>query len=409
MRITAPDAAERVPLDGIDLYDPEGYRTGCRHAAWQTLRHEAPVWWHQRPGQVGFWSVADYADCERVLKDHRTFSSASGTVLGGVDPAGGRTISLMDPPDHTALRTDAMRSFSHGAVRARADRIRAEVTRLVQPCLDGEQDFAVLMRRLPMAVVGEVIGIPEEHWDAIAYWTAAGLAPRCPEFSDGSTPERVLRRAHHEIFARFGELIADRRRHSHDDLISRLLEVRVGGRRLDDDAVMLNCYSFMAGANSTTPHVASHTMLALIERPAMWAWLAEDPGRIPGTVEEGVRWAATPHHLARRATRDTTLGGVPVSAGDWVCAWLGSALRDEAVFDRPFEFDPHRRAVQNLGFGAGLHYCIGAPLSRHALRLLFEVMLARFAQVDLVGPVTHMTSNWINGIMSMPVLAKARP
>lgn len=409
MRIAVPAADEQVPLEEIDLYDLEGYRTGSQHAAWQTLRREAPVWWHERPGQPGFWSVTRYADCERVMKEHRTFSSASGTVLGSVgagDPAGGRTLSLMDPPDHTVIRTAAMRSFSHSVLRERPGLVEDQIRRLVRPFLDGEQDFARLMLRLPMAITGELIGIPEEHWDPIAHWTAAGLAPEDPAFAVGPTVAHTLRLAHHELFARFTEMIAHRRRHPGNDLISALLELRPNGRRIEDGDVLLNCYSFMAGANSTTPHVASQTMLVMVERPELWAWLREDPERVPAMIEEGVRWTATPHHLVRRALRDTQLGGIRIAAGDWVCAWTGSANRDEIVFDRPYTVDPQRSSNQHIGFGIGPHYCIGAPLSRLALRLLFNELVANFEQIDLVGPVTHLSSNWVNGLVSMPVLGK---
>lgn len=409
MQIAVPGPAESVPLDEIDLYDPQLYPSGSKHAAWQTLRREAPVWWHERPGQPGFWSVTRYADCERVLKDHHRFSSASGTVLGSVgqgDPAGGRTISLMDPPAHTTLRTAAMRSFSHAVLRERADQIQEQVRGLVRRCLDGEQDFAALMRRLPMAVSGELIGIPEKEWDPIAFWTAAGISPEEPLFAAGPTTAHTLRRAHHELFARFSELIAYRRRHPGPDLISGLLELRPDGHRIADADVLLNCYSFMAGANSTTPHVATQTVLALIERPELWAWLRQNPNRVPDLVEEGVRWTATPHHLVRRARQDTLIGEVSIRAGDWVCAWTGSANRDEQVFGLPYEMDPQRSANQHIGFGIGPHYCIGAPLSRVALRILFKELLDGFEQIELGGPVRHLTSNWVNGIVSMPVVGK---
>lgn len=411
MRIAVPAPTERVPLDEIDLFDPERYRLTSQHAAWQTLRREAPVWWHQRSGQPGFWSVTRYVDCERVLKEHRTFSSASGTVLDSIsagDPAGGRTISLMDPPEHTRIRAAVTGSFSHSVLRERAGRIQEQVRRLVLPIRDGEQDFARLMRRLPMTVAGELIGIPEEEWDPIAFWTAAGLSPQEPEFASGPTVAHTLRRAHHELFARFTELIAHRRRHPGSDLISRLLESRPDGRRLEDGDVLLNCYSFMAGANSTTPHVASQTMLALVERPQLWDWLSQDPKRIPALVEEGVRWTATPHHLVRRAVRDTEIGGVPIAAGDWVCAWTASANRDEAMLERPYSLDPQRSPNQHIGFGGGPHYCVGAPLSRIALRMLFEELVCELESVDLAGPVTHLTSNWVNGIVSMPISGKPR-
>ncbi len=412
MRIVATgDLAGPVDLDGVDLCDPETFRSGNPHAAWQTLRAQAPVWWHDRGAQTGFWCVTGYSDCERVIKDHRTFSSESGTVLASVgvgDPAGGRTLSLMDPPAHTEIRTVAMRSFSHSALRERGAQITYQVEKLVERFLAGENDVAKLMRRLPMAISGELMGIPEEHWDPIAFWTTAGLCPEDPEFAVGASPAATVRRAHHELFERFSELIALRRRLPGDDLISALIGLRPAGRPMEDHEVLLNCYSFMAGANSTTPHVAAHLILALAEQPQWWQRLRTDPGMIPAVMEEGIRWTSTPHHMVRRVTCDTELGGVALAQGDWVAAWVASANRDETVFDKPYEFNPARNPNPHIGFGIGPHYCIGAALSRLALSRLLQELVERVEHLEPAGPVTHLYSNWINGIVSLPVLAKPR-
>ncbi|GIE99523.1 cytochrome P450 [Paractinoplanes rishiriensis] len=400
-----------VPLAAIDLVAPERYRSGDQHPAWRTLRQQAPVWWHDRGGQTGFWCVTRHADCERVLKDHRSFSSAGGTILASVgapDPAGGRTISLMDPPRHTVLRTTAMRWFSHSVVRRRAGRIRGHVRALADRLAAGEIDFAALARRLPMAVTGELMGIPERYWDDLAHWTAVGLAPEDPAWSPGPDVDATLRRAHHEIFASFLEIIQAVRARPGDDLISALIRLAPDGRPMDDRTVLMNCYSFMAGANSTTPHVAAHTLLALIERPALWHELAAAPDLLGALVEEGARWTSTPHHLVRRAVTEVRLGGVRIAAGDWVAAWLPSANRDETVFTDPYTFSLRRPSNPHLGFGAGPHYCIGAPLSRMALTMLFEELLGRFERIEPAGPPRHLYSNWINGLTSMPVAVTPR-
>jgi cytochrome P450 len=314
----------------------------------------------------------------------------------------------MDPPAHTVLRTEAMRSFSHAVVRAEVPAMRRRVGALVDRLADGEPDFALPARLLPMVVSGTVMGIPEEHWEPLAYWSAAGLAPDDPTYDTGAGTTATLHRAHHEIFARFSAIIREKRARPRRDLISALVGLRPQGRPLEDGDILLNCYSFMAGANSTTPHVAAHTLAALIDRPGLWAAVAADPELVPALVEEGVRWTSTPHHLVRRATRDTVLGGVPIAAGDWVCAWLPSANRDERVFADPYTFDITRSPNQHIGFGAGPHYCIGAPMSRMALRLLFIDLLARFTGIEPVGEPQHLHSNWINGLVSMPVRAKPR-
>jgi cytochrome P450 len=411
VRITAAEADVRTPLDRIDLVDPEGFRSGCQHATWARLRHEAPVWWHERPGGQGFWCVTRHADCELVIKDHRTYSSEHGTILASVgvgDSAGGQTITLMDPPRHTQIRLSAMRALSHSIVRERAERIRAGVRRLVEPCLEGEQDFARLMRRLPMTVAGELMGVPESLWDGIAFWTTASIAPEDPEYARGATVRETLRQAHHELFACFAELIRHRRAHPGEDLISMLVAAEPDGRRMDDWRVLLNCYSFVLGASTTTPHVATHTVQALAERPALWAAVAAEPHLVPRLVEEGVRWTSPTHHLVRRVSRDTEIRGVRIAAGDWMCAWVASANRDEDVFEDPYRFDPRRERNPHQGFGAGPHYCIGAPSSRLALGMLFEELTGRLESLEVTGPVTHLYSNWINGLVSMPVVGRPR-
>jgi cytochrome P450 len=404
-----------VDLDEIDLYDPAGFRTRDQHPTWRTLRVQAPVWWHDRKEGTGFWCVTRYADCEKVVKDHRTFSSEEGTILASVgvgDAAGGQTITLTDPPAHALIRVPAMRALGHAMVAKRSPAIRAKVAELIEPCEGGaEVDFARLMRRLPMVLAGQFMDIPEELWDDVALWAGACIAPDDPAYALGESTEQTLRLAHHELFACFRELVRRRRANPGDDLVSMLIGItdhRSGqGRPLDDWRVLLNCYSFILGANTTTPNVAAHTMLALIERPEIWPRLTT-PTALSGLVEEGVRWTSPTHHLVRRVSVDTTLGDTEIRAGDWVAAWVASANRDETVFDAPYTFDIDRSPNRHLGFGGGPHYCIGAPMSRLVLSVLFEELAGRFEGFTATAPPVHLHSNWINGLVSLPVRGAPR-
>jgi cytochrome P450 len=408
------DIAE-VDLGEIDLYDPAVFRTRDQHPTWRTLRVQAPVWWHDRKQDTGFWCVTRYADCEQVVKDHRAFSSEEGTILASVgvgDTAGGQTITLTDPPAHAEIRGPAMRTLGHTMVARRSAAIRDKVVELIESCADGaEVDFARLMRRLPMVLAGEFMGIPEELWDDVALWAGACIAPDDPAYALGEDTGQTLRLAHHHLFSCFRDLVRRRRSDPGDDLVSVLIGItdhRSGqGRPLDDWRVLLNCYSFILGANTTTPNVAAHTMLALIERPEIWSRLTT-PDALSGLVEEGVRWTSPTHHLVRRARVDTMLGDTAIRAGDWVAAWVASANRDEAVFDDPFTFDIDRRPNRHLGFGGGPHYCIGAPLSRLVLTVLFEELASRFTGFTAVAPPVHLHSNWINGLVSLPVRGTPR-
>lgn len=407
MRITAPDPDVWVELDSIDLFDPARYVAGCQHAVWRTLREKAPVWRQPAANGHDFWSVTRHGDCGQVLRDAETFSSTDGTILASVgvgDSAGGLTITLMDPPEHTAVRLPAMRLLGRSGVRARMDRIARRVDELTRPYLGaGGGDFAPLAARLPMAVFGDLMGVPRELWDGIAHWAGVSIAPDDPGHHGGADVDEAMRQAHHELFTRLTEALRYSRRHPGDDLLTALSALRLDGRPLGDRGVLLNCYSYILGAHSTTPHVAGHTLLALAERPELRAAVVADAELIPVLVDEGTRWTSPTHHLVRRVTRDTVVAGHAIAAGDWMCAWVASANRDERVFDDPYSFRLDRRPNPHLGFGAGPHFCVGTHLSRAALAMLVGRLLRPGMVVEPVGEPTHLRSNWINGLTHLPM------
>jgi cytochrome P450 len=407
MKITSPAPDASVDLDTIDLFDPARYRDGCQHAVWRSLRRQAPVWRQPAANGCAFWSVTRHEECTRVLRDTETFSSEDGTILASVgvgDSAGGFTITLMDPPRHTDVRLPAMRLLGRSGVQRRMRLVSDRVEQLVAPFIAGAGgDFALAARRLPMAMFGDLMGVPEALWDDIAYWATVSIAPDDPEYRAGDTVEETMRNAHHELFTLLTEALRFRRRHPGDDLLTVLSALRLDSRRMSDRQVMLNCYSYLLGAHSTTPHVAGHTLMVLMRRPDLWSTVADDPELVGPLIEEGVRWASPTHHLVRRVTRDTRLDGVPVAEGDWVCAWVASANRDEAVFARPYEFLLDRRPNPHLGFGAGPHFCIGTHLSRAALTLLFGHLIRPDVEIGPAGEPAHLCSNWINGLTHLPI------
>jgi cytochrome P450 len=258
------------------------------------------------------------------------------------------------------------------------------------------------MLRLPMTAVGEIMGIPEGLWTDIPRWAMAGVAPADPDFAMGSQ-EQTLSRAHYELFALFSELIKQRRRRPGDDLISVLISLDFGGRRMDEQQVLVNCYSFLMGAVTTTPHVASHMLLGLIEQPQAWSTVRARPSLVRSTVEEALRWASPTNHLMRRVVAPHQFGDVRLEPGELVCAWVASANRDSSVFAHPYRFDPARSPNRHLALGAGVHRCIGGWAAQVALAFLVEEMTARLDGFELAGDVTHLYSNFINGITHLPV------
>jgi len=396
-------------LAEIDLYPAEFYRRGHPHAAWRILRAQAPVWQQSAPDGTPFWSVTKYRDVVQIIRDVRRFSSEYSTMLSvlGGDSAQGKAIHLMDPPKHRGIRTPAAHVMSMSVMRKHETSIRQRVKSMVEAAIDeGQIDFARLATAIPMAVTGEIIGIPEKYWPDVAQWTIASMAPDDPFYSAG-IDRNTLQMAHVYLFSMLADLIAQRREKPADDLISLLITLELDGHPATDEDVLVNCYAFIMGANPTIPQAASHLMLAMLEDPGLWKQIKQDPAIWPATVEEALRWASPVNGLLRRTTEEVSIGGEVVPAGGLVCAWLASANRDEEVFDRAYEFDPRRTPNPHVAFGVGPHRCIGNPSARVGLSLLIEELMTQAESVELAGTPQHLESNFLNGITSLPVTVHA--
>jgi cytochrome P450 len=371
---------------------------------WQRFRAEAPVTLRRGPAGTRFWSITGYRDVVEVLKDAR-FSSQHGSSLSVLDGdiGVGKTVNLMDPPEHGWIRSPSMRAMSARAMEGWRASIRSRVADLVRSCVeDGVADVAARFAVLPMIAAGEVIGIDERHWPLLTRWTSAGIAPDDPVFSAGSVQE-TLRMAHLTVLDILTSVVREHRRQPREDLVSTLLQLDFGGQRLTDEEVLMNLYTFVMGANITTGHVATHFVAHVLERPELLARLKAEPDLLDSAVDEALRWASPANHLVRIATADVEVGPAQVRAGDVVCVWLGSANRDESVFTDPYTFDPARRPNPHVAFGVGRHYCVGAPGARTALRALMEELVAQVAGFEQAGEVRHLHSNFVNGITSLPV------
>lgn len=275
MKITAPSADALVSLDGVDLCNPAVFRAGCQHAVWQTMRFHAPVCWQTAPNGTGLWSVTRYADCERVLREHQTFSSEHGTILSSVgvgDAASGETMTVTDPPRHSQLRKPLLGKLGRAVVRRCAQQMRQEVSRVVAPLLDnGRADFVAVMQELPMAMMAPMMGIPQQLRPEISHWSAVSIAPDEPQLNGGLDARAAARQAHVHLLDLFSATIAMRADDPGDDVMTALTQLLLDGESLTDSQVGLNCYSLMMGAHATTPHVASQTVAALAERPELWS------------------------------------------------------------------------------------------------------------------------------------------
>ncbi|BBA90370.1 MULTISPECIES: cytochrome P450 [Mycobacterium] len=407
-------------LSKIDFTDLDNFADGFPHALFAIHRREAPVYWHEptdnTPDGEGFWSVATYPETLEVLRDPVTYSS----VTGGQRPFGGtllqdlaiagQVLNMMDDPRHAQIRRLVSSGLTPRMIRRVEDDLRARTRRLLDAVVPGEPfDFLVdVAAELPMQMICILLGVPESerHWlfEAIEPQFDFGGSRKAAvsQLSVAQTAEEAASR----MYSYGQELIASKRAAPTGDMLSVVANAMVDGG--DEPALSdLELYLFFsllfsAGAETTRNAVAGG-LLALAEHPEQLRALRGDLDLLPTAVEEMVRWTSPSPSKRRTATRDVTLAGCSIEAGQKVQIWEGSANRDARIFDHADEFDITRKPNPHLGFGQGVHYCLGANLARLELRVLFEELLGRFGVVLVGQPVEWTRSNRHTGIRHLVV------
>lgn len=400
-----------VPLESVDLSDPDLFSEGIPHRLFRRMRREAPVRWNPMPDEPGFWSVTRHADIAEISRDTETFSShAGGTMIRdeSVVPLDiWRLVMLnMDPPQHTDYRGLVNTVFTARRVADMEPHVREIAGRLLDAAVEkGEfdlvQDAAV---PLPTQVIAEMLGVPEEDREQLLDWTdsAAGFDDSKLR-AEGAGPESGLK-----IFMEgvefFNELAAERRREPQDDLLTALLDAEVDGKRLNEVELTAFLGLLAVGGTDTTRNSFSGGMLALIEHPEEWRRLHDNHGLIETAVEEVIRWVTPFTHFRRTVTQDTEIGGQAIEEGQKVVMWYAASNRDEDVFEEPDRFDAGRSPNKHQGFGGGgRHFCLGAGLARLELRVMLEEAVARLPQLELAGEPERVRSAWLNSLHSLPV------
>lgn len=400
-------------LAGIDFTDLDNFADGFPHALFAVHRREAPVYWHEptanTPDNEGFWSVATHAETLAVFRDPVTYSS----VTGGTRPFGGtllqdlavagQVLNMMDDPRHSHIRRLVSSGLTPRMIARVEDDLRTRTRRLlddIEPC--SAFDFLVdVAAELPMQMICILLGVPESE----RHWLFEAIEP---QFDFGgsrkaSVGQLTAEEAGSRMYTYGQELIASKRSAPTDDMLSVVANATVEDESLSDmELYLFFSLLFSAGAETTRNAVAGG-LLALIEHPDQFKALRSDLTHLPTAVEEMVRWTSPSPSKRRTATRDAELAGCEIKAGDKVQIWEGSANRDPLVFADADTFDITRKPNPHLGFGQGVHYCLGANLARLELRVLYEELLTRFGSVRLVKPVEWTRSNRHTGIRHMVV------
>ena len=400
----------------VDLTNLDNFADGFPHELFRIHRRDAPVWWHEptehTPDGEGFWSVATHAETLAVLRDPATYSSETGgdrpyggTLIQDL-PVAGQVLNMMDDPRHAQIRRLVSSGLTPRMIRRIEDDLRQRTRTLLDEVEDGVPfDFLRdIAAELPMQMICLLLGIPESerHWLFDAIEPGFDFRGSRKSFE----PDAQGREGAARMAAYGNALIAEKRLTPGDDMLSVVAQATVD----DDDQPQLNdgelymffSLLFSAGAETTRNSMAGG-LLALSEHPDQYEALQADPDALPTAIEEIVRWTTPSPAKRRTATRPAELGGVAIAPGQKVVIWEGSANRDELVFDHPDEFDIRRDPNPHVGFGHGIHFCLGASLARLEIRVLFEELLPRFAQPRVIEPVEYTRSNRHTGIRHLVV------
>jgi cytochrome P450 len=389
-----------MPTTTLDLTDPAVVTDPYPYFADERRRHR--VAWHDRSGM---WLTFDHASANAVLR-HRGL----GRIWKDREPAERfEPFNLLhrnqmmenEPPDHTRLRRLVAGAFARGHV----ERLRPRVRVLARELLDavdpaGFDVVGEYAEPLPVLVIAELLGVPTALAPQLRAWSQAIV--RMYEVAPGGQEQDAAVRAAADFAAMVRELARERASSPRDDLVSDLVAARVGSAdgeaRLSEDEVVASAVLLLNAGHEASVNVFGNGLVAMLSRG-----LGPVPGRVAGCVEEMLRFDSALQLFERTATADVRIGEVTVERGQKIAALLGAANRDPAAFEDPDTFRPDRDPNPHLAFGAGVHFCLGAPLARMELAESLDLLWSRMPGLTLVDEPTPRGTFVLRGYTSVRV------
>jgi cytochrome P450 len=414
---TDPPATEPAsPRPVFDPFDPAW--SSDPFPLYADLRERAPI--HRN--DLGFWVVARHADCLAVLRDRRASSDSLNVAVERM-PEGFRTpvaeddpvaqamlemrpFLFRDPPDHTRLRGLVAKAFTPKVVESLRDRTQQVVDELLDVAV--EEDRVDLLEAfaypLPVRVICDLLGVPLEDQDRFKGWSNALARGLDPDFL--LTAEVIEERsaAVLQFSQYFFDLLAERRRAPGEDFLSRLVTVEDGGTVLSEAELLSTCILLLVAGHETTVNLISGGTLALLRHPDQLERFRTDPEVTRSAVEEMLRYVSPVQLTGRALTEPCEFGGVEFAAGDFAMLLLASGNHDPEQFDDPERFDVTRAPNNHLGFGFGIHHCLGAPLARMETQVALTSLVRRAPGLALtVDDVAYKSNVVLRGMESLPV------
>ncbi len=387
-----------------------------RDGAFATLRREAPItFFHEVemegvPQGPGHWALTKFDDVFFASRHPDIFSSYPNITIADQIPEVAEYFGSMialDDPRHARLRNIVRSAFTPKVVARTEASVRDRAQRLVSAMIENHPDgngelVTELSGPLPLQVICDMMGIPEDDHQQIFHWTNIILGFGDPDLT---TDFDEFMKVALDIGAYATALAEDRRAQPRDDLTTALVAAEVDGERLSSAEIASFFILLAVAGNETTRNAISHGVLALTRYPDQRRiWWDDFADTTQTAVEEIVRWASPVIYMRRTVTRDVELSGVTMKEGDKVSMWYSSANRDEDKFDDPWRFDVTRNPNHHVGFGGGgTHFCLGANLARREIAVLFEELHNRIPDIAVTEEPAMLLSAFIHGIKRLPV------
>ncbi len=400
--------ASALDLDPIE-FSPYDYRIHeDPYPTYARMRSEAPVF---RNEEFDFWALSRHNDILSAFRNIEVFSNSFGVALdpSAYGPNAHRTMSLlaMDQPNHTRIRSIVAKEFTPKKIAALEPRMRAITREHLEPALEGGafdfiNDFAGLV---PMDVISELIGVP--YADRAELRRLADLLVHREEGVFDVTPQGFD--AAIQLFVYYEAFLIDRRLHPGDDLTTQLLETEVNGARLSNEEIISFLFLLVVAGNETTTKLLGNAWY--------WAWCNpeerikpfNDPARIADWVEETLRFDGSTQMVLRTTHTPIVIRDTLIEAGARVFLLIGSANRDEDVFDRADVYDLDRPNGDLMSFGNGRHFCLGALLARHEARIALDELVQRISDYEIDETrMARVHSANVRGFATLPTTVKVR-
>jgi cytochrome P450 len=386
----------------FDIRDPE-FRADP-YPFYDLLRENAPVFYWE---EWGLWFLTRYDDCNNLLRDN-CLGRGELTSFPDAEKALWEMMSkwmlTQDPPDHTRLRGLVHKAFTPRIVEQMRNEIQAITDSLLDKVqADGRMDIiADLAYPLPVTVIARMFDVPEKDYALFHGWSNA-LA-RSLDYTDDPNVYIAATKAAEEFTAYLRELVAERRNHLGEDLLSALIQAKEAGDSLTEAELFATCTLLLTAGHETTINLIGNGTLALLRHPEQMARLKENLGLMKTAVEELLRYDSPVQATARVVYEEVEVGGHTLTPRQQVNFMFGAANRDPARFENPGQLDIGRQPNPHLAFGGGIHYCLGAPLARLEGQIAFATLLRRMPNLGLETDSPKYRDNFtLRGLEALPV------